>query len=64
MTHALRDDYQILHAVKPCVRCGKPLTMQVFRINADAPNTIALHLACAMAEEGQVDPCPILRSAT
>jgi len=46
------DDYQVVPAVKPCARCGKPLTLQVFRINADAPNTTALHLACAMAEEG------------
>jgi hypothetical protein len=52
MTNALRDDYQLVPIVRPCVRCGRPLTMQVFRTNVDAPNTTALHLACAMAEEG------------
>jgi len=52
MARNQRDDYQVVPAVKPCARCGKPLTLQVFRINADAPNTTALHLACAMAEEG------------
>lgn len=45
-------DYEVVSAAKACTRCGKPVTGQVFRGRADAPNNTALHLGCAMALEG------------
>ena len=45
-------DYEVVSAVKACARCGKPVTVQVFRGRADAANNTALHLGCAMALEG------------
>lgn len=53
MTHTLNPgDYEVVAAVKACAHCSKPVTVQVFRGRADAPNNTALHLGCAMALEG------------
>lgn len=45
-------EHEVITIVKACARCTRPLTVQVFRGNASAPNTTALHLGCAMALEG------------
>ena len=53
MTSTLNSgDYEVVSAATACARCGKPVTVQVFRGRAGAPNSAALHLGCAMALEG------------
>lgn len=42
--------FETITVTRPCVKCQKPLRMDVWLDNVDSPNTTHYHLFCADSE--------------